>query len=141
MGRTPTVPGGGHSPHLSGGHDPNPADGHGHADETPVSVQDMPSWKDTPFPDMPPWAKHHHGSRKPCMAKGRDARKAHASGPLRAGRPRPEDSPFPGRAMGIDVRPRIGPREMALWRMGRRDRGTIAGWKGSRTKPACFPAS
>ena len=37
------------------------------------------------FQDTPPWAKHPHGSHKPCTGKGRDARTAHASGPLRAG--------------------------------------------------------
>ena len=38
--------------------------------------------------DTPSWAKHHHGSRKPCMTTGRDTRETHASGVLRAGRPR-----------------------------------------------------
>ena len=49
----------------------------------------------------PSWAKHHHGSRKPCMAKGRDARKAHASGVLRAGRPRPSGRAAPRFATGV----------------------------------------
>ena len=74
------------------------------------------------FQEAPLWAKHACGSRRLVMTGGLDARKAHASGVLRAGRPRsrgtrcaparlagPGRSPVSGRAFrahGPAVRPR-----------------------------------
>ena len=35
-----------------------------------IARRDTLSRRDTPFPGTPPWAKHHHGSRKPVYGQG-----------------------------------------------------------------------
>ena len=95
--------------------------------------------------DTPPWAKHHHGSRKPCMTTGRDTRETHASGVLRAGRPRSQEAATAlqaGRPRSQDRSRRLVP-AMPGW--GRFTSGLLRDCRLARpravSRPACSGAA